>query len=172
MRRALVSAVLSAAIAVTGLVGVAPAQAVTGGPIDDTAFGMHVPQIANGVTGPTVNYGTAPPLGLRRRLGPGAAEEEHVLVERPRRRDRQRQRAGQADHVRPRLDPEVGGQQHQAGHVPEQGRGLESQEHEGLEELGHRRREAATATRSSRTRSGTRPTSRRSGRARPSRWRP
>ncbi len=57
MRRALVSAVLVSAIAVTGLVGVAPAQAVTGGPIDDTAFGMHVPQIANGVT-PTVNYGT------------------------------------------------------------------------------------------------------------------
>ena len=58
MRRALVSAVLVSAIAVTGLVGVAPAQAVTGGPIDDTAFGMHVPQIANGVTGPAVNYGT------------------------------------------------------------------------------------------------------------------
>jgi hypothetical protein len=58
MRRALVSAVLVSAIAVTGLVGVAPAQAVTGGPIDDTAFGMHVPQIANGVTGAAVNYGT------------------------------------------------------------------------------------------------------------------
>lgn len=58
MRRALVSAVLVSAIAVTGLVGVAPAQAVTGGPIDDTAFGMHVPQIANGVTGSAVNYGT------------------------------------------------------------------------------------------------------------------
>jgi arabinogalactan endo-1,4-beta-galactosidase len=57
MRRALVAAVLTAAIAVTGLVGVSPAQAVTGGPIDDTAFGMHVPQIANGAT-PTVNYGT------------------------------------------------------------------------------------------------------------------
>lgn len=58
MRRALVTAVLTAAIAVTGLVGVSPAQAVTGGPIDDTAFGMHVPQIANGVTGSAVNYGT------------------------------------------------------------------------------------------------------------------
>jgi len=57
MRRALFAAVLSASIAVTGLVGVTSAQAVTGGPIDDTALGMHVPQISNGVA-PTVNYGT------------------------------------------------------------------------------------------------------------------
>jgi hypothetical protein len=57
MRRALIAAVLTASIAVTGLAGVSSAQAVSGGPVDDTALGMHVPQIANGAV-PSVNYGT------------------------------------------------------------------------------------------------------------------
>lgn len=56
MRRALLVAALSASVLLTGAVAAAPAQAVTGGPIDDSAFGLHVPQIANGAT-PTVNYG-------------------------------------------------------------------------------------------------------------------
>jgi hypothetical protein len=55
MRRALVSAVLTASVLLTGAVAAAPAQA--GGPIDDTQFGMHVPQISQGVA-TTVNNGS------------------------------------------------------------------------------------------------------------------
>jgi hypothetical protein len=57
MRRTLIAAAVSAAVVLTGFVGVSPAQAVQGGPIDATQFGMHVPQISQGVT-PSVNYGT------------------------------------------------------------------------------------------------------------------
>jgi hypothetical protein len=57
MRRALAAAVLSVSVAVTGLTLSAPAQASTGGPIDDTAFGMHIPTISQGEQ-TTVNDGT------------------------------------------------------------------------------------------------------------------
>ena len=56
MRRILIAAALTASLAVTGLTAV-PAQAVTGGPVDDIAFGMHVPQISQGET-TSVNDGS------------------------------------------------------------------------------------------------------------------
>ena len=56
MRRILIAAALSASLAVTGLTAAVPAQAVSGGPVDDIAFGMHVPQISQGES-TTVNDG-------------------------------------------------------------------------------------------------------------------
>jgi Glycosyl hydrolases family 39 len=55
MRRALLAVALSASVLLAGAVAAAPAQA--GGPIDDSQFGMHVPQISQGVT-TTVNNGS------------------------------------------------------------------------------------------------------------------
>jgi len=55
MRRALIAAALSASVLLTGAVVAAPAQA--GGPIDDAQFGMHVPQISQGVE-TSVNNGS------------------------------------------------------------------------------------------------------------------
>jgi hypothetical protein len=58
MRRALTALVLAASMAATALTVAAPASAVTGGPIDDTAFGMHVPQISQGEVTTGVDEGT------------------------------------------------------------------------------------------------------------------
>ncbi len=55
MRRSLVAAVLTSALAVAGLTTALPAQAA--GPVDDTQFGMHVPQISQGVD-PGTSYGS------------------------------------------------------------------------------------------------------------------
>ena len=56
MRRILIAAALATSLAVTGLTAAVPAQAVSGGPVDDIAFGMHVPQISQGEA-TTVNDG-------------------------------------------------------------------------------------------------------------------
>ena len=49
MRRALTAAVLSLSIAVSGASMAAPAMAdSSGGPVTDTNFGMHIPQISQG----------------------------------------------------------------------------------------------------------------------------
>ena len=55
MRRALLATVLTASLAVSGAMVAAPASAATS--IDDTMFGMHVPQISQGES-TTVNDGT------------------------------------------------------------------------------------------------------------------
>jgi hypothetical protein len=55
MRRALLAVALTTSVLLTGAVAAAPAQA--GGPIDDAQFGMHVPQISQGVE-TTVNNGS------------------------------------------------------------------------------------------------------------------
>ena len=55
MRRGLIVAVLASALALTGMATALPAQAA--GPVDDSQFGMHVPQISQGVD-PSTPYGT------------------------------------------------------------------------------------------------------------------
>ena len=55
MRRALTAVLLSLTVAATGIAVAAPASA--GGPVDDTQYGMHVPQISQGET-TTVPDGT------------------------------------------------------------------------------------------------------------------
>jgi len=55
MRRTLISAALAATVAATGFLAAAPAQAAT--PIDDSLFGVHIPQISQGES-TTVNDGT------------------------------------------------------------------------------------------------------------------
>lgn len=61
MRRAVLTSLTAAALVATSIALATPGQAMTlrtdGGPVDATAFGMHVPAIANGAD-PSVSYGS------------------------------------------------------------------------------------------------------------------
>ncbi len=57
LRRVLPAVLASTALAVSGALVAAPAQAVSGGPVTDLDFGMHIPQISQGEQ-TTVNEGT------------------------------------------------------------------------------------------------------------------
>jgi len=56
MRRVLISTLLVGSLAIAGAVAASPAQATQGGPVGPTSFGMHIPQIAQGVA-PSVSDG-------------------------------------------------------------------------------------------------------------------
>ena len=57
MRRSLMTAALTTSLLIAAAVSAAPGQASTGGPADPGHFGMHVPQISQGVV-PTVTAGS------------------------------------------------------------------------------------------------------------------
>ena len=159
------SSLIAGAAALVLLAGLAPPAAQADTLVDSRAFGLHVPQIANGVV-PTVSYGSVRlwDSGVAgARWSSAAASTGGWAFDRA---VSGGQRPERADPLRARLHPDVGGLEPVAGHLPEQGCGIESEVPVGLAPVGDRCRSPARHRRSTPTRSGTRPTSRRSGRAR------